>query len=415
MMSSLSRLIPVSAGWQMRTRQRRDNVRTVSQRPIAERVREWSERWGDIALAVAVTAFVQVGIWTDTSYLVGSKPWFALTSACMTIPLALRRRSPLIVALGIAAVLVLQVAVEPSRHPPDGPFVAWVIAAYSVGAHARVRPALAAIAALVGALELWSSFTGDDPVFVPAILIGFWLAGRVVRSRNLLAATLADRTRELELEREENARLAVAEERARIARELHDVVAHGVSVMVVNAGAERLVLPAEQESTADVLRSIEDAGREALGEMGRLVTMLRAGDEESLDPAPGLMRVEPLLERVRATGLDVELVVDGDPRPLAAGVDVSAFRIVQEALTNVVRHANGSRARVLLTYGPRDLGIVVEDDGGGRQANGRRPAREPGHGLIGIRERASLYGGDLTTGQSDLGGFLVRVRLPLPS
>jgi signal transduction histidine kinase len=373
-----------------------------------DRVRSLTNRFGDAALAAALTLFVQAEVWTDGDYIVGSKAWFAATGAAMTVPLAWRRRWPLAITLALSATLVLQVAVEPSRRPPDGPFVAWVIAAYSVGAHADRWRSLAGIVSVVGALEVWVSRTGDDPVFVPAILAGFWIAGRVVRSRNRLAAALAERTRELELEREENARLAVAEERSRIARELHDVVAHGVSVMVLNAGAERLVLASGQESTAEVLRSIEEAGREALGEMGRLVTMLRAEDEESLDPAPGLERVAALVERVRATGLAIEVVVEGERRPLSPGVEVSAFRIVQEALTNVVRHANGSRARVCLSYGARELGIVVEDDGEGR-GNGDRP----GHGLIGIRERAALYGGDLTTGQSDLGGFIVRVRLPL--
>ena len=371
------------------------------------------DRYGDVVLALGLSGLALVDIWAN-HYLIGSKPVLSLLAVSTTAALAWRRKAPFAMTMAVVGALLLQVAIEPTPHPPDVPFLAWLITIYSLAAHMRLRLALSGGAVLIVAVGLWVSFSpndgGTDLVFVSVILAGFWIAGRVVRSRSQLVAELAERTQELEDEREENARLAVAEERTRIARELHDVVAHSVSVMVVNAGAERLVLSPGQEATRDVLLSIEKAGREALGEMGRLVTMLRtAEDGNLLDPEPGLDRLDPLVERVRAAGLDVEVAFAGERRRLAPGADVSAYRIVQESLTNVIRHAHASRARIRLTYSQRELAIEVADDGVGPGSNGRRP----GHGLVGIRERALLYGGELETGRSDLGGFLVNVRLPL--
>ncbi len=186
---------------------------------LLSRPREATARWGDVALAAALTTFVQVGIWTDDGYLTGSTPFLAFTSLLMTAPLAWRRRFPLGVALVVSGAILLQVIVERSSHPPDAPFLAWIVTSYSVAAHADLRRALAGGALLIVAIDLWAYNTGDDLVFIPVILAGFWIAGRVVRSRNVLAAQLAERTHELELEREERPKLAVAEERARIASE----------------------------------------------------------------------------------------------------------------------------------------------------------------------------------------------------
>ena len=368
------------------------------------------ERYGDYALAVALSALVLSDVWTN-GYVVGSKPLLTVTSLGMTVPLAWRRRAPFVVALTVAAALLLQAAIEPTPHPPDAPFLAWIVTSYSVAAHAELRRALAGGALLVVAVDLWAYRTGDDLVFIPIILAGFWIAGRVVRSRNVLAAQLAERTRELELEREERAKLAVAEERTRIARELHDIVAHTLGVMVVQAGAERLH---EEPGTPayQALSSIELSGRRALSEMGRLVGMLRTDAEsETLGPQPGLDQLNALVARVRETGLQVELVVDGRPHELAPGLDVSAYRIVQEALTNTLRHAQSRHARVVLRWEPTALHIEVADDGIG-------PSVEPvrgGHGLLGIRERVAMFGGALVTGRSDLGGYLLAATLPISS
>lgn len=380
----------------------------MTQRSVGAWLRHISERWGDVALASMLTVFVQLDIWTDDGYLTGSKPLLALTSVLMTAPLAWRRRFPVVVAPVVAGAILLQAAVEPGPHPPDSPFLAWIVTMYSVAAHAGLRPALAAGALLAVAVDAWAYRTGDDLVFVPVILAGSWIAGRVVRSRNVLATELAERTRELEREREERARFAVAEERARIARELHDVIAHTLGVMVVQAGAERLH-EAPGTPAHETLSAIEQSGREALGEMGRLVAMLRTDTgAERLGPQPSLAQLDPLLARARETGVDVELVVEGRPHPLPAGLDVSAYRIVQEALTNTIRHAHSRRARVRLRWEPTALQIEIADDGVG-------PPPEPrptGHGLLGIRERVALFDGTLVTGRRDLGGYLLVATLP---
>lgn len=382
----------------------------MTARSAAAHARAAARRWGDVALAAALTIFTQVDIWTADSYLEGSKPLFALTTLCMTVPLTWRRRAPFTVALVVAAALLLQVALEPSEHPPDAPFVSWVIAAYTVGAHATSRQALAGGATLVAAVAAWGWFTGDDP-FVAAVIGGFWLVGRIVHSRNRLAAELDARTRELEEEREERARLAVAEERARIARELHDVVAHTLGVMVVQAGAERLH---EQPGTPayNAFSTIERSGRQALGEMGRLVSMLRTDEDAAANgPQPGLGRLPALLDGVRETGLRIDLVVEGEPRELAPGLDVSAYRIVQEALTNTIRHGRSRQAEVRLEWDTSELRIQVADDGVGPPPE----AAQTGHGLLGIGERVALYGGALATGRSELGGYLLAATLPTAS
>jgi len=247
-----------------------------------------------------------------------------------------------------------------------------------------------------------------------------WGAAVVVRSRQELAAALAARTVELEHEREEKARLAVVEERARIARELHDVVAHSVSVMVVQAGAERRALAGERPETAEVLETIERTGRTALAEMRRLLGMLRRSDDElALAPQPSLDGLDDLVAQVRDAGLPVDLRIDGERRALPPGVDLSAYRIVQEALTNALKHAGPATARVVVRYGRDAVDVEVADDGGRRSAdtggNGNGNGQvDGGHGLVGMRERVARFGGDLHAGRRLAGGFAVRARLPLP-
>jgi signal transduction histidine kinase len=372
------------------------------------------QRYGDVALAVVLATIGELDVWLPDDYHTGSRPVLGATTLAMTLALAWRRRRPLGTALFIAGVLGLQTTFAPTPHPPDSPFIVWMIAGYSVAAHVGFRGAVLGLAALIAAVDSWVTLTpnsgGTDLVFISIILLGFWLAGRVVRSRNVLAATLRERTQELEQEREERARLAVAEERARIARELHDVVAHTLGVVVVQAGAERLHLPADSREH-ETFASIERSGRAALEEMGRLLGMLRVDeDADALVPQPGLARLDELLDHVRATGLDVELVVEGTPRALGPGADVSAYRIVQEALTNAVRHSGSSRARVRLRWDSAALEIEVADDGVGPPSELPRS----GHGLLGIRERVALYGGALVTGRSDLGGYLLVARLAAP-
>jgi signal transduction histidine kinase len=242
-------------------------------------------------------------------------------------------------------------------------------------------------------------------------ILAMVLARGAVRGRQLQADALAARAALLEREHELRAHEAVAEERARIARELHDLVAHNVSVMVVQAGAERHALGEEQASTRDTLASIEQAGRQALAEARRLLGMLRRdGDSQELEPQPSIDQIDFLVEQVQRAGLPVKLEVEGERVPLPAGVDLCAYRIVQEGLTNTLKHAGPAHAEVVLLYGPGTLDVEIRDDGRGTaQANGDGA----GHGLIGMRERVALFGGQLETGPRDGGGFEVHAHIPL--
>ena len=225
------------------------------------------------------------------------------------------------------------------------------------------------------------------------------------------ARELGRRAQRLERERSEQARAAVLDERARIARELHDVVAHGVSLMVVQAGGARLVLdtPGGPERVRSHLQAIEDSGRQALDELRRLLALLRDGDDPALEPLPGMLRLDALTESTRAAGVQLRLNVEGEPVPLPPGIDLTAYRIVQEALTNVVRHAGAENAVLTVRYEADAVALEVLDDGRGAPAN----ANGGGHGLVGMRERTALYRGEIEIGSRPEGGYAVRVRLPL--
>jgi signal transduction histidine kinase len=235
------------------------------------------------------------------------------------------------------------------------------------------------------------------------------LIGRDLRRRRREIALLRDRASRLEREREERAATAVVQERGRIARELHDVVAHGVSVMVVQAQAgPRLLGDAELARAA--FRSIEASGREALVELRRLLGILRTGDEQlAIGPQPGLDSLDSLVEQVREAGLPVVLTIEGEQAPLPPGVDLSAYRIVQEALTNSLKHAGRAEAEIVIRYTASALELRIADNGAPPPANGNGT----GHGLVGMRERVALYGGSLETGVVEQGGYEVRARLPL--
>ena len=237
-----------------------------------------------------------------------------------------------------------------------------------------------------------------------------WLLGAYARTRRLYVAALSERADRAEREREENAAAAVASERARIARELHDIVAHSVSVMVVQAEAadEMLNRQAPERARAPVWK-IQETGRAALTDMRRMLGLLREADSRpALVPQPGIANLELLLAKVRESGLPVELEVQGRPEPLPPGVDLSAYRIVQEALTNSLRYAGRAHARVVVRYGRGALELEVTDDGPGEAGDSNG-----GHGLIGMRERVALFGGELDAGPVPGRGFRVRARLPL--
>jgi signal transduction histidine kinase len=362
----------------------------------------------DVALASLLAAFVLVDVLlSNGGYLTGPKAVYIPAALLMTLPLVWRRRFPLlVVSLVMAALAAQSLLLAPSEPYPDSELVPLLVAVYSVAAHGEGRAPLVGGAISLGAGVVW---VGVDDFLLPLVAFGgAWFAGRLVQKRQLYADALKERTRVLEREREANARIAVAEERVRLARELHDVVGHSVSVMVVQAGAERLALGDERPGTREALLAIERTGREALVEMSRLLGLLRREDEElALGPRPGLAQVDVLVQTVRDAGIPIELSVEGEPSSLPPGVDVSAYRILQEALTNVVKHAGPVHTSVVIRYGAREIEVEVADEGRGRVRKG------VGYGLAGMRERVELHGGTLEAGRLNGRGFTVKARLPL--
>jgi signal transduction histidine kinase len=363
----------------------------------------------DAVLAFAVALFVlQDVVLSNGDYLTGPNSVYVPAALLMTVPLAWRRRAPLLVVLVVMAALAAQsLLLAPSEPYPDSELVPLLVAVYSVAAHGKGRAPLVGAAVSGVAGVVW---VGVDDFFLPLVAFGgAWLAGRLVQKRQLYADALEERARVLEREREANARMAAAEERVRLARELHDVVGHSVSVMVVQAGAERLAIGEERPDTREALLAIERTGREALAEMSRLLGLLRKeGEGLALAPRSSLAQVEALVQTVRDAGVPVRLSVEGERSSLPSGVDVSAYRILQEALTNVVKHAGPAEASVVVRYGVREVEVEVTDDGRGAPAgNGA------GYGLAGMRERVQLHGGTLEAGTGSGGGFVVKARLPL--
>ena len=382
------------------------------------RVRAVIDHWGDVAVAVAVVALTQVDLWGHapaTMQVVGGRGVLAALLLLVTLPLAVRRRAPAATLLTAAgAIVVAAFLVSHSNGVPVEVFLALLLAFYSVGAHCDDRRsyfvgvvAVAAIAAADLARPGSFSASGTRPSAWLAFAIA-WLVGRDLRRRRQRVADLEDRAAQLEREREEQAQRAVAEERGRIARELHDVIARGVSVIVVQAQAGPHLVD-DPQRVVGVFRAIESSGRDALVELRRLLGILRSEDEElAIGPQPGLGSLQSLVEQMRTAGLPVQLRIEGEPVHLPAGIDLSAYRIVQEALTNVVKHAGDAAAEVIIRYAPRALELAIVDDGHGR-ATARNGA---GHGLIGMRERVALYSGTLEAGTQNGGGYAVRARLP---
>jgi signal transduction histidine kinase len=251
--------------------------------------------------------------------------------------------------------------------------------------------------------------TTSELILIPVEFGIAWAVGFALRLRGEQAEAAEVRAMLAERERESAARIAVAEERARIARELHDIVAHAMSVMVLQVGAVRHKLPKEFEEDRDALGRVEQAGRTALAEMRRLLgAMRRDGDEVERGPQPGLDALGALLDDVSRAGLPVRLRVDGEANPLPRAIDLSAYRIVQEGLTNALKHAHASRADVTVRYGPEEVELEVADDGAGPTSTDGL-----GHGLIGIRERVHIYGGDMRVEAAPAGGFVLTARLPI--
>ena len=374
-------------------------------------------RYGfDVLIPIAaLESALEVALRHDPAHEPTTPSWFAVPAVALIIlPLLARRRFPFAAP---AAVWLLGAAISLI----DGrlvvftasPFIAGMAAAFLLGnlsddTKARIGLAIVLSGAAIVVYNNPDHAPGEI-VFTPVLFGIGWLAGFVLRERAQRADAAELRAAQAEREREAAARVAVAEERARIARELHDIVAHSVSVMVLQVGAVRHNLPDELERDSEALRGVEQTGRAALGEMRRLLGAMRSdGEDAERTPHPGLDRLGSLIEEIGRAGLPVRLQVEGERIALPAAIDVSAYRIVQEGLTNALRHAQASQADVLVRYGPGDVQIEVRDNGGGAQSGDGL-----GHGLIGVRERVKIYGGEMSAGTASGGGFLLSTRLPL--
>ena len=395
-----------------------DRLRDMSTK-TRRRVRAWTGQLVVVALAGLSLIDIWVVSLSDVTTGLRLANTFILFAICLA--LVWRRRSPVAVLFAVMVLVVIQAMFfsPPVQNPGEQPtlesFLALLLGFYSVAAYAEERRAILG-AAIVGgsilAIDIPRLIAGTNPGdIIPAWLFytTVWFIGRALRQHRLQSARLQDLAAQLELEREEKARAAVVEERSRISRELHDVIAHSVSVMVVQAQAAQRLLEGEQHEARQALGSIETTGRQALTEMRRMLGVLRRTDEElALSPQPSLEHLEALIEKVRASGIPVELRVEGQARPLPPGVGLSAYRIVQEALTNTLKHAGPARAEVMIHYRDDELEVEISDDGAG---NGK--GEGSGQGLIGMRERVALYGGTLESGKRLDTGYLVRARLPL--
>ncbi len=370
--------------------------------------------WLDaLVAALGIEAMAQVLVAGDS---VGLRPvWFDLAAiAILVSPLLARRRFPFWAPLSYWLIAAAISFVDPIVIPyAQSLFPVGMAAAFLLGNLRNSGEAAVGLAVIVGSMIVLVNEIPDhrtaELVFVPLEFAISWLAGFALRERAQQAEAAELRATLAERERDAAARVAVAEERARIARELHDIVAHAVSVMVLQVGAVRHKLPAELDEDSDALRGVERTGRTALAEMRRLLAAMRTdGDEAEFTPQPGLGELDALLEEVGRAGLPVRLHVKGDAFPLPRALDLSAYRIVQEGLTNALKHARATTADVTVRYGRDDVQLEVRDDGVGTPTSDGR-----GHGLVGIRERVKIYGGEMTAGSANEGGFVLSTRLPI--
>jgi signal transduction histidine kinase len=372
------------------------------------RLRRWLRSYGDPVLAAGLAAAMLTEL-TFKGY-VPSHPEVVALAVLGTGPLAYRRRLPLASFVVLwASMLVLGQLVGGLADTSVVFLLVFFVSLYSLGAHARraaawVGGVLTTIGIVLFVATDGDSFQIADVLFGAVLVGGPWAAGTAIRLRRERERDLTDHAADLERQRE----TAVAEERRRIARELHDVVSHAISITVLHARGGRRVLDDDPVEAREAFTVIERTNAQALGDMRRLLGLLRESTvDASYEPPPSVAMLEPLVAQLRESGLDVSLAVSGDPAAIPPGIGLSAYRIVQEALTNVLRHAAGARADVAITCGERDLEVTIVDDGTGAPAS---PGT--GHGLIGMGERVSVAGGHLETGSVDGGGFRVRALLP---
>ena len=382
-------------------------------------VRTWwralDRRLVDAAVAVVLLALTAIPLATD-SLQAGQRPsdiWAYLLAAALCVPFVFHRRFP-VAAITVACGALVLYAVGRYNAYPGLPIFVLVagISLHSTRRRALLAAGLAAVALSV-AVWLQPERVATASTWVASLLAVAvaWLWGENLRNRRARWAAMEERARRLEAEREERDRQAVTDERLRIARELHDVVAHSMSVIAVQSGVANHVIDSRPAQARQALATIEATSRSALVELRRLLGVLRQGDDPvaSLEPNPGMAELGRLADQIRSAGVEVELKVEGEPGDLPPGVDLSAFRIAQEGLTNVLKHGGGV-ARVLVRYSPGAVAVEIADDG--RAGADEAPAEGTGHGLIGMRERVAVFGGELTAGPVPGGGYRMAARLP---
>jgi signal transduction histidine kinase len=369
----------------------------------------------DVLIALLlIAAMLEVLVGRDSPDAPHTTLWFVLPAiAILVLPIIARRWFPFapaahwLLAAGIAFVDWRLIPFAISI------FVVGLVAAFLLGnLRDPVQAGIGLALVIGGPATVVYKIPGHTTamlIFIPLEFTIAWVGGFALRERVEQAEAAEVRASLAERERDAAARIAVAEERVRIARELHDIVAHAVSVMVLQVGAVRHKLPDALAEDSDALRGVEQVGRTALAEMrGLLAAMRRDGEEAELIPQPGLDGLDALLEEIGRAGLPVQLHVDGEPAALPRGIDLSAYRIVQEGLTNALKHARASNAEVTVRYRPDELQIEVRDNGeGSSTSNGL------GHGLVGVRERVKIYGGQMSAGSANGSGFILSTRLPL--
>ena len=386
----------------------RDRLEALVREPRAQRI-------GDAVLAflLAASSLIPVVVKHDPSWG-RNEPLAIVLALASTAPVAWRSRWPIAAAAVVFAANGGCLVAAAPHQAAFQPFIALVLVSYSLGSNTSGRAVVLApsilfsMLAIIGAIAVARHQQSGNVIPSLLWLAAAWFTGRLMRRWRRRAVELEELTLQLEAQRELQAHAAVAVERARIARELHDVIAHNVSMMVVQASAAARVLEGDQVDVRHALEAVEVTGRETVDEMRRLIGVVRNDDGLALAPQPTLADLERLVANVRQAGLAVELRVEGSPVPLPPGVDLSAYRIVQEALTNALKHAGDARATVVVRYRENAVEVEVSDDGDGSGAGGGT-----GQGLIGMRERVALWGGELEAGRRDEGGFAIRARLPV--
>jgi len=371
------------------------------------RWRTWWGRYGDYLLAVVIglALLLEIVLWDGGDKLLG-----ALMAVVAAAALVARRSQPVPAFVVCWLALFGLAYFIPGFDNASSAFVViYFVSLFSLGAHARGREVAISVLLVICGIVVFVATDGDTPTvgdaFFGSVFVGGpWATGLALRLRRDLAAA----NERLRAEQQEHTRRAVAAERATIARELHDVVAHAISVTVLQSRGARRLLGRDDEAVRSALDAIEHTNTQALGDMRRLLAILRETEgDTTTGPQPSLSRLDDLVEDVRGSGLPVEVSTTGDGGAVPPGVDLSAYRIIQEALTNVLKHAGNATASVELTYGESDLVLSVSDTG-----RGATTPNDRGHGLIGIRERVAVVGGEVAAGPGEDGGYQVRARLP---